>query len=331
MREVIPVKASSAPTREELDNENQKFIKLAEDITFWLENSLSRQRLTKALASAGVPDEEISDRIDIIIKDAIEQVTDPLQENWRAMVQCQPLQFTDAMCKLVEIGVMPNQRLGHGWFNVRAKRSDNEKCENVIVPMPGVRDWEERLCSTGKVASIHSEAVRRQDHYNILEGTDLKIEHRKCITPDLKQPNDVVAAYCVIDLKDGRRFIRTLVVEQKDLNLNRCDPETRARNLAQLKAMRILSQTVGHEPEFKGITTISKLDAESSSMGEELQRPQNVDQPEIVKAEVPDEFNNDKKNELVKVSEAKLPKLNPLTTVLQRIETNNEEVNGMKI
>lgn len=114
-----------------------------------------------------------------------------------ALQECTLASLFGALVQSAALGLEPNTVLGHAYlvpfWNSREKRRDVQ----LIVGYRGLIDLARR---SGQIVSIAAYAVRENDEFDLVLGTDGKITHR----PNLREERgEIVAFYAVAHLRDG--------------------------------------------------------------------------------------------------------------------------------
>ena len=114
-----------------------------------------------------------------------------------ALKDCTVASLFGALVQAASLGLEPNTVLGHAYlvpfYNGRESRRDVQ----LIVGYRGLIDLARR---SGQIVSIAAWAVREADTFDVVLGTDARIEHRPHLGDDR---GEIVAFYAVAHLKDG--------------------------------------------------------------------------------------------------------------------------------
>lgn len=170
---------------------------------------------------------------------AINYVTDRGLEVWYGLVQCPIDTIEDSVVKLANFDLEANAIKGSGFLSVYGLKKGNPVCS----PIPGVRGIEEVLMKSGIVKSIQSNYVLRQDKFSFVEGGDEDPRLERNLCPDYKAPNDIIAAFCRIVLKDGTKHTVLTPIDASRLEVGRSTPEKAATNIAQRACQRDVIRT----------------------------------------------------------------------------------------
>lgn len=114
-----------------------------------------------------------------------------------ALKDCTVASLFGALVQAASLGLEPNTVLGHAYlvpfYNGREQRRDVQ----LIVGYRGLIDLARR---SGQIVSIAAWAVREADSFDVVLGTDARIEHRPHLGDDR---GEIAAFYAVAHLKDG--------------------------------------------------------------------------------------------------------------------------------
>lgn len=114
-----------------------------------------------------------------------------------ALKDCTVASLFGALVQAASLGLEPNTVLGHAYlvpfYNGRESRRDVQ----LIVGYRGLIDLARR---SGQIVSIAAWAVREADTFDVVLGTDARIEHRPHLGDDR---GEIVAFYAVAHLKEG--------------------------------------------------------------------------------------------------------------------------------
>jgi recombinational DNA repair protein RecT len=200
-------------------------------------------RVTEAIKASGTKKREgtVEVMAKSFVADAVRQVSDEGLEAHAALTRCTAASVVNAVEKLAAWGIPPNHVTQEGWL---LGRNNNKLGVTLCVAMPGVRGLERLLCQHG-AASIKSIAVRRQDHFECIEGTHERVEFRRCLTPDTGKPNDIIGACAIVKMKDGREQIVTMPITETELakQTNVMTLDAAARYRAQRSVMKEAMRT----------------------------------------------------------------------------------------
>lgn len=155
---------------------------------------------------------------------------------------------------------------------------------------------------TGHVLSIKAGAIREQDTYKFLEGVNEDFQFTRNLSPNVSNPNQIIAAYCVIKMKENPRedfILKVMPIRPNDLNTNYMDVESAAKYVAQRAAMREVIHTKLHA--FEGVAELVEMlavERESYQMEDSEEVTEQIEpvkaEPEITAAESsPDTSRND--------------------------------------
>lgn len=117
--------------------------------------------------------------------------------NTPILQECTVTSLFGALVQSAALGLEPNTVLGHAYlvpfWNGREKRRDVQ----LIVGYRGLIDLARR---SGQIVSIAAHAVRENDEFDVVLGTDGRITHR----PNLVgERGEIVAFYAVAHMRDG--------------------------------------------------------------------------------------------------------------------------------
>jgi len=117
--------------------------------------------------------------------------------------ECDPTSFVAAAIQAAQLGLWPDQNLGHAYLVPFRDRKRKTKRVQLIL---GYRGLIELMMRSGKVKAVQAEVVRAGDKFSFRLGTNPEIEH----VPKLNNDGDIVAAYAVATLADGTRTFQVI-------------------------------------------------------------------------------------------------------------------------
>lgn len=154
---------------------------------------LSRPEIQKALPTMVSPER--------IVRVAITAV-----QMQPALLECWPLSVVGCVLQAAQLGLDIDSSLGHAYLvpfrNKDAKRTDAK----LIVGYRGLLYLGAR---SGSVSSVDSRVVYPDEGFEYEFGSRARIVHKPVLRkrPPMKEADTIVAAYCVVRLKDGGRPI----------------------------------------------------------------------------------------------------------------------------
>lgn len=200
-------------------------------------------RIVQAIKSSGTKkrDATIETVAKSFIADAIRQVSDDTTDSHADLSRSIPASVVGAVEKLAAWGIPANHITQEGWLNGRFTKSIGAV---LCVAMPGVRGLERLLMENG-AQSIKSFAIRRQDRFTCIEGTDERVEFERNLLPDASKPNDIIGSCGIVKMKDGRQQIITVPLKETVLaaDAKRMTVEAAAKYRAQRPVMREAMRT----------------------------------------------------------------------------------------
>ena len=117
--------------------------------------------------------------------------------------ECDPASFVAAAIQAAQLGLWPDQNLGHAYLVPFWDKRRKTKRVQLIL---GYRGLIELMMRSGKVKAVQAEVVRAGDKFSFRLGTDPEIEH----VPKLNNDGEIVAAYAVATLADGTRTFQVI-------------------------------------------------------------------------------------------------------------------------
>ncbi len=170
------------------------------------------------------------------LNDGIRQVSDQATDAHADLAQSTAPSVLNSIVKLAAWGIPPNHITSEGWLIPRFNKTLRAM---VCGAVPGVRGLERVLMHNG-ASHVKSSSIRRQDHFVCVEGTDERLEFTRNLTPDKTKPNDIIGAWSVVKMKDGRQLVKTVPLIEMELSAKsaRMTMESAAAYKAQRAAMR---------------------------------------------------------------------------------------------
>lgn len=114
-----------------------------------------------------------------------------------------------AVMNLARMGLEPGGVLGHAYLIPFNDRKRGMECQLII----GVRGLIELARRSGTIRSIRAHVVHEHDTFTCEFGTSPVLRHIPMLTGD---PGPVVAAYAVVDLKDGAQQVEVMTRAELD-------------------------------------------------------------------------------------------------------------------
>ncbi len=221
-----------APPQAQGDPENLK--KIVEH----LRNDESVKAVADAIKGSGSKrkPEAIEAQARDFLNDGIRQVSDEATDAHADLAQSTAPSVLNSIVKLAAWGIPPNHITSEGWLIPRF----NKTLRTMICgAVPGVRGLERVLMHNG-ASHVKSSSIRRQDHFVCVEGTEERLEFTRNLTPDKTKPNDIIGAWSVVKMKDGRQLVKTVPLIEMELATKggRMTMESAAAYKAQRAAMR---------------------------------------------------------------------------------------------
>jgi recombinational DNA repair protein RecT len=229
-------------------------------------------RVVEAIKASGTKKREntVETMAKSFVGDAVKQVSDITLEGHKNLAECTPASVVGAVEKLASWGIPPNHITQEGWLTARYQKNLNAM---VCVAIPGVRGLERLLVQHG-ADSIKSLAIRRQDHFECIEGTEERVVFKRNLLADPQKPNDIIGACAMIKMRDGRTQITTVPVNERDLSAKagRMTLEAAACYRAQRPAMRTAMRSLIGEVD--AIRKLMEYDHENRIFAGEDEAPQ---------------------------------------------------------
>lgn len=137
-----------------------------------------------------------------------------VQKNPR-LLECTPQSLLGALMECAQLGLEPDSILGHAYFvpfRVKRRMPDgSSRWVDEVTMIPGYKGLIKLVRNSGQLSTIVSQVVYKQDEYDVMEGTDPKIVHKRTeegpgMGDDAERPDptaDVRAFYSIVRLKDG--------------------------------------------------------------------------------------------------------------------------------
>lgn len=114
-----------------------------------------------------------------------------------ALQECTVASLFGALVQSAALGLEPNSPLGHAYLVPFWNKKKGRKDVQLIIGYRGLIDLARR---SGQIVSIAAHAVRENDEFELVLGTDGKIVHRPNLAIDR---GEIVAFYAVAHMKDG--------------------------------------------------------------------------------------------------------------------------------
>ena len=227
-------------------------------------------RVVEAIKASGTKKREntVEAMAKSFVGDAIKQVSDTGLEGHKNLAECTPASVVGAVEKLASWGIPPNHVTQEGWLTGRFQKSLNAM---ICVAIPGVRGLERLLVQHG-AESIKALAIRRQDHFECIEGTEERVVFKRNLLADAQKPNDIIGACAMIKMRDGRTQITTVPLNERDLatKAGRMTLDAAACYRAQRPAMRSAMRSLIGESE--AIRKMMEYDHENRIFAEDEQQ-----------------------------------------------------------
>lgn len=128
---------------------------------------------------------------------------------------CDPASISQAIYGIAKLGLTPDPTLGHVYVVPFKEKRTGVVRATIIIGYRGMLELARR---SGKIESITTEVVYRQDLFEIVRGTDERVRHVPWYGTDgADEPSgddDIVLAYCVTRFKDGGVQIDVMTTKQ---------------------------------------------------------------------------------------------------------------------
>lgn len=147
------------------------------------------------------------DRFIRVVLNAVLATPDLLNANRRTLIS--------ACMRAAQDGLMPDGREAVlNIYNTKvSKRGEPDRWEKAAQYLPMVGGLVKKLYDSGEVTYIDAACVYQADRFTFKRGEDPKLEHEPTMDSD---PGPVVAAYCVVKLKNGE--IKREVMPRRDID-----------------------------------------------------------------------------------------------------------------
>ena len=117
--------------------------------------------------------------------------------------QCMPMSIKSCMIECASLGLIPSTVTGHAYL-IPYK----DKCTLTI----GYKGLITLLLRNENIQYIHPRIVRKNDKFQIIYGTEEKIEH----IPNLENPGEITHFYAIIAYKNGQKQFEVMTKEEVD-------------------------------------------------------------------------------------------------------------------
>ncbi len=163
---------------------------------------------------------------------AVAYVSNRNGQQYANILKATPGSVVQAVAKLAALRLKLIEDQGLAFLTTRSIK-DQATGEYIIVAVgtPGIRGMENVLKDEGIRYTVNSNAVRRQDHFKVVQGTvgNRTVEFTPNTQPDFTKPNDVIASYAVLTSESQQEIVVTKTLREPTVALAECVQIAKAR------------------------------------------------------------------------------------------------------
>jgi len=238
------------------------------------------------------------------IKDEVKKYVDPEEAEYigqafgeacvndPSILLAQPKSIFDALVKTAKLKLRPQVHSNDTgmWLVVKpvnvAPRGAPPKWEKSVIPVPSIRLYEASLFESGAIKNLKSNVVRASDEFVYETGINDVIRHIPNNRLKDGQVNEVIAAWAVVEAKDGR--IISTMIPAADFTATKgfMNFEQQLNYSARRKVMKEVRNTWMHDKTFVQGHDFSKFqgiaDIDTDALRDEAIANQSIEAKTVV-------------------------------------------------